>query len=213
LKVLNILFSQKTLELNSIKWYIIKIIKCGFTDYMKMTIQNPHQNFKQSIFTMKNKLTYITNISLLCFFVAISFTGLVMLNFHSGASKIHETVLTLTGKNWHLLHKILISVFALLAVTHIILHPQWIKNTFVLRTFPKSFTLKVTLLLFVIYLINAAIAFPAWLFIKDKNIDSILHGIHSKTGLLLIVFFILHLIQHFKWLFTKSKQLFQTEPV
>ena len=155
----------------------------------------------------KKELNYWVDIVSFIPFFLMSASGIVMINFHSGAVKIDETVLNITGHNWYLIHKILIVTSTLLAIIHLSLHPQWLKNVLKGKIFPKSFTLKMSFWLLVIYLLNAGLSFSSWLFVENKMTDAILHGLHSKTGLLLIVIFIIHFIQHFKWIINTSKTI------
>lgn len=99
----------------------------------------------------------------------------------------------------------------LLAIIHLILHPEWLKNVLKGKIFPKSFTLKMSFWLLIVYLLNACLSFTAWLFVENKMIDMVLHGLHSKTGLLLIIIFVIHFIHHFKWLLNTTKSLLQNQ--
>ena len=155
----------------------------------------------------ETKLNYWIDIVSLIPFILMSASGLIMLNFHSKSVTIDETVLNITGHNWYLIHKILIITSTLLTVIHLSLHPEWLKNVLKGKMFSKSFTLKMSFWLLVVYLLNASLSFASWLFVEDKIVDAVLHGLHSKTGIVLIIIFIIHIIQHLKWIINTTKSI------
>jgi hypothetical protein len=135
----------------------------------------------------------------------MSASGIIMVMFHSGSVKIEQSVFGVTGYNWYIIHKILILTSTVLAIVHLSLHPQWMKNVVKGNMFPKSFTLKMSFWLLVIFLLNAVLSLSSWLIVDNSTVDTVLHGLHSKTGLVLIVIFSFHLVQHFKSLLTTCK--------
>ena len=137
----------------------------------------------------------------------MSASGIVMLMFHTGSIKIEQYFLRILDYDWYTIHKILILSSTALAIIHLSLHPKWLKNVTKGKILPKSFTLKMSFWLFVVFFINALISLTSWLLVDNSSIDAVFHGIHSKTGLLLIVIFIFHLFQHFKWLMNTTKSI------
>lgn len=155
----------------------------------------------------KTEYNYWVDIISFILFFLMSLSGIIMLNFHSQSVKIDETVFSITGYNWYLIHKTLIVTSTILAIIHLSLHPQWLKNILKGKMFPKNFILKMSFWFLVVYLLNACLSFTSWLIVEDKMIDTVLHGLHSKAGLLLIIIFLIHFIQHFKWIVNTTKSI------
>jgi len=157
----------------------------------------------------KSKHKFWVDIASLLPFLLMSGTGIIMLFFHSGSVQTEQSVIGITGYNWYFIHKVLVLTSTAFAILHISLQPQWLKNVAKGNMFPKSFTLKMSFWLLVIFLLNAVLSLSSWLIVDNSTVDAVLHGLHSKTGLLLIIIFIFHLVQHFKWLRSTCKSIIE----
>ena len=153
----------------------------------------------------RTKTNFWVDIISLIFFTLMTMSGIIMLLFHTGSVEIDQYVLGIIGYNWYTIHKVLIVSSTALAIVHLILHPQWLKNVAKGKMLPKSFTLKMSFWLFIVFFLNAILSLSSWLLVDNSSTDQVMHGLHSKTGLLLIVVYIFHLVQHFKWLLNTSK--------
>ncbi|HPF52378.1 MAG TPA: DUF4405 domain-containing protein [Draconibacterium sp.] len=55
------------------------------------------------------------------------------------------------------------------------------------------------LTLFIVFFLTAFTSLLAWFVFGDSPLAEILREVHNKLGLLLIFFFIFHLINYFRW--------------
>ncbi len=139
-------------------------------------------------------------------FLFLLFTGIVMLRYHSGTAK---TVLTfgLDGNIWLQIHQITSLVIIPIVLGHLLMHIPWLKQ---LLTFKKMTGRNsgMTLTLLIIFLMCALTALLAWQVFDGTKLAEALREVHSKLGLLLIVFWGIHLYNFFRWLLNMTRMHF-----
>ena len=145
---------------------------------------------------------YIDIVSLLPFFLLL-ITGLILLMYHSGRPYT-ETILQFEQSNWLNFHKILSIVSSTLIIIHLVAHTKWLKQLFTAKLKGKKNISN--LLLLITFVLTALLAFIPWFFIKNANVSAELLGIHNKVGLLLLLFFIIHLSNYYKWIIKMIKK-------
>lgn len=62
------------------------------------------------------------------------------------------------------------------------------------------------LALFILFFLCALTGLLAWLVFNDSKLGEALRGLHTKLGLLLIIFFGIHIGNYFKWLLNMTKK-------
>jgi len=152
----------------------------------------------------KSEQNYYADLIAFVPFILLLFTGIVMLGYHVGKPYSNET-LRLSGYTWILAHKILTVIALPLITVHLLLHLNWIKKIFSNRQKSRHRGKNVTLL--ILFLLTAGTSLLSWLVVNNSETALGLRGIHNKIGILLIIFFILHLISYFKWLLTMTKRV------
>ena len=111
-------------------------------------------------------------------------------------------VLGLNRYGWLLLHKItaVISIIGLSA--HLFLHVGWLKAVLLKKLYKKSRrNTKITLWLLISAVATALTGIISWLLAPAMVYarHSIIE-IHDKIGIILIIIFVLHIVNHWKWL-------------
>ena len=62
------------------------------------------------------------------------------------------------------------------------------------------------LTLFILFFLCALTALLAWLVFNDSKLGEVLRELHTKLGLLLIIFFAIHLSNYFKWMLNMTQK-------
>ena len=148
-------------------------------------------------------LLFSINIILFVCGIAIAFSGFtIMFQYHMGHSGDINTTDKFWGLNyfnWSGIHKFFGVVMSLLMAYHILLHWKWFKNVLLKKLFKKNIQV---LILSVIFIVTCLSGFIPWLLLPENGNDftrRFLIEIHDKTGLILIVYLVLHVSKRFKW--------------
>lgn len=150
---------------------------------------------------VRSRRNYYVDIASLLPFLVLLITGLIMLGYHAG-KPLSDTTLGRNGDFWLNTH-IVFAVLALVMVSvHLSLHLNWFKKLFSSNRRNKYWLRN--LLLFVLFLTTTVTSVLPWLVIRDPVGSGMFLGIHNKLGLILIVFFAIHLITYFKWLYNMT---------
>jgi|GEM_PF-1594152 len=145
----------------------------------------------------KASRNYILNLISILPFIFLLISGLIVLRYHSG-TEYEDLSLGINGYLWLKLHRIIALVVVPLIIIHLWLHKHWLKRLVTLKTKGKFGGTNMTL--FFIFLFCVITALLAWLVFEDTKLGEALREVHSKLGLLLIVFFVVHLTNYFRWL-------------
>lgn len=148
-------------------------------------------------------LLFGINLTLLLCGIATAFSGLtIMLHYHMGHQgdiSTTDSFLGLTYSGWSWIHKISTVVLSLLMTYHILLHWKWYKNVLLKKLPAKN---RQVLILSAIFSIAFLTGFIPWFLQLGDDTDftrKFILEIHDKTGLILIIFLVLHLTKRFKW--------------
>lgn len=159
---------------------------------------------------MKNKVSkatrnyYVDIISLIPFLLMIG-TGIIMLIYHTGKAYCTKT-LSIDGNTWLIIHEFFSVLSFILVVIHLIIHIDWLKNIFLKKSSNKYKGINITLL--IVFSLTALTALSSWLIVSNTEVSEGLRGAHNKLGLLLIIFFSIHITNYFKWLVKMTNQVF-----
>jgi len=127
------------------------------------------------------------------------------LRYHSGTD--HEVLsLHLNGLQWTKIHRITALVAIPLIAIHLLMHPHWMKQLF--RFSLKGRHSGMNLTLFILFIMCALTALLPWLILEETKLTEALREVHTKLGLLLIIFFVVHISNYFKWLINMTKKSF-----
>lgn len=152
-----------------------------------------------------SKRNYYVDIAILFPFVFLLFTGIVMLRYHAGM----PTSETLLGNDAHFwLNTHIFSAIAsfVMIVVHLSLHLGWFKKVFS-GSIKNKYWIR-NLVLVILFLLTILTSAVPWLFLQESSFADALLGIHNKLGLLLIVFFAIHLLGYSRWLINMTKRVF-----
>ncbi|BAX82195.1 DUF4405 domain-containing protein [Labilibaculum antarcticum] len=164
---------------------------------------------------MKDKVSkttrnyYVDIISLTPFLLMIG-TGIIMLIYHTGKPYCTET-LSIDGNTWLIIHELFSVISFILVVIHLTIHIDWLKNLFFNKLSDKHKSINITL--FIVFSLTALTAFSSWLIVSNTEISEGLRGAHNKLGLLLIIFFSVHITNYFKWLVKMTNQVFSKKKI
>ena len=160
--------------------------------------------------TVKKKISkatrnYILNLTTLIPFLLLLISGIVILRYHGGES--YETVtLGINGHTWLWGHRILALIVIPLIVIHLWFHGYWIKKLFSFKQKNKGKNNDMNLVLFVVFILTALTALISWIIFSGKPAAELLREVHNKLGFALIFFFIVHLVNYFKWLLKMTRK-------
>ena len=144
----------------------------------------------------KSYRNYIYNTFAFLPFVFLLFTGIVVLRYHGGYPYVLET-LGIDGYQWLWIHRITALAIIPIILVHLLMHLHWLKMLVKLQFKGKNSGTNLTL--FIVFFLTAFTALLAWFVFGDSPLAEILREVHNKLGLLLIFFFIFHLINYFRW--------------
>lgn len=136
-------------------------------------------------------------------FILLALSGLlIQFNYHLGDMADTAVVLGLNRYEWLLLHKITAVISIIGLSVHLFLHMSWLKTVFFKKLFKKSSrTIKITSWLLILAVATALTGIISWLLAPAMTHTR--HSaieIHDKLGILLIILFVLHIINHLKWI-------------
>lgn len=153
----------------------------------------------------KASRNYIFNLISVLPFLFLLITGLIVLKYHGGA-EYEETTIGVNGFAWLKTHRIIALIVIPLMIIHLWLHKHWLKRLVTLNT--KGKFGGTNMILFFIFMFCILTAFFAWFVFKDSKIGDAVRELHSKLGLMLIVFWIIHMTNYFRWLKDMTKKTF-----
>lgn len=145
----------------------------------------------------KASRNYIFNLITFFPFVFLLFTGIIVLRYHSGFDYEFNTI-GLNGHQWLKVHQVTALIVIPLIVTHLLMHMHWLKQLLTFKMKGKNSGMNLTLL--IIFLMCALTALLAWFVFDGTKLAEALREVHTKLGLLLIIFFLIHLSNYFKWI-------------
>ena len=147
--------------------------------------------------TSKALRNYIYDLSSITPFVFLLLTGIIVLRYHSGTEQEIRSF-GLDGNLWLQIHRIAALIVIPLIIIHLLLHTHWIKDLFKYKLKGKNSGMNLTL--FFVFAACAVTALLAWFAFYGKPLSEVLREVHSKLGLLLIFFYIIHVSNYYKWL-------------
>lgn len=151
----------------------------------------------------KSKRNYYIDIATLLPFLLLLFTGIIMLIYHTGKPYC-ETTLGKDGDFWLDTHIVFAVISFIMIIIHLSLHLNWFQKLFTGKL-KNKYWIKNLILVIVFSLTFLTSAIP-WLFLDESNTATLMLGIHNKLGLLLIIFFVIHLLSYYKWLLNMTKK-------
>lgn len=153
----------------------------------------------------KSKRNYYIDIVALLPFLLLLFTGVIMLIYHTGKPYC-ETTMGKDGYFWLDTHIVFAVISFIMIIIHLSLHLNWFKKLFTGKL-KNKYWIKNLILVIVFSLTFLTSAIP-WLFLDESNTATLMLGIHNKLGLLLTIFFVIHLLSYYKWLLNMTKNAF-----
>lgn len=152
----------------------------------------------------KSDINFYTELFTFFPFIFLAFSGLlIQINYHVGDLLDEATVLGVNRNGWLYLHKIA-SLISLLGITiHVFLHTGWIKMLFKRKTLRSANkNTKITVWLLIAFITTSLTGIISWLILPaHARLGAI--EIHDKIGIILTVLFIIHLVNHWRWLARK----------
>ena len=153
----------------------------------------------------KSRRNYYVDLVALIPFIILIITGLILLAYHAG-KPYNELFLSNDGYFWLNTHIVFAVITFVMIGIHLSLHLNWfiklvttnLKNKYWFRN----------LMLVLVFLLTVLTSATPWLFLGESNASKLLLGIHNKLGLLLIAFFLIHLLSYYKWLLKMTKKIF-----
>jgi thiosulfate reductase cytochrome b subunit len=149
---------------------------------------------------------YYLNLVTIVPFLLLILSGLVILRYHGGEAYETETI-GISGHNWLKTHQILALIVVPLIIIHLWLHSYWIVRLFSFKQKSKAKNNDMTIALFAVFILTVLTALLSWLVFDGKPIADLLREVHNKLGFALIFFFVIHLVNYFKWLVNMTKKL------
>lgn len=145
----------------------------------------------------KAKRNYYVDIIAFVPFLLLLMSGIVMLKYHSGTPYEVENM-GLSGDSWIKIHKILAVISLPIVILHLVLHLNWFKTLFTFKLKNRHRGINITL--FIFFLLCASTSLFSWLIFTDSDAGKLLRGLHNKLGIILLIFFAIHVVVNFKWL-------------
>lgn len=161
-----------------------------------MDIINKAARFKKS-----TALIYVNAIIFFPFLI-LAFSGLLLQHsYHLEHMAGTVSVLGLNRSGWLLLHKITAVLSAAGVSMHVSLHMNWLKAVFLKKLYKKpNWNIQITLWLLILAAVTILTGIYPWLFAPTAQIRHGFIEIHDKMGILLAILFILHKLNHWKWI-------------
>lgn len=156
----------------------------------------------------KSRRNYYVDIATLLPFILLLFTGIIMLIYHTGKPYL-ETTLGKDGDFWLDTHIVFAVISFVMIIIHLSLHLNWFKKLFIGKLKNKYWLRN--LILVIVFSLTFLTSTIPWLILEESDTETLLLGIHNKLGLLLIIFFVIHLLSYLKWLVNMTKKVFNTD--
>jgi len=153
----------------------------------------------------KASRNYFFNLFSFLPFIFLLFTGIIVLRYHTGTEKVVVTM-GIDGNAWVKIHQIIALIVIPLIFIHLLMHTHWLKQLLTFKMTGKNSGM--TLTLFIVFLLCAITALLAWFVFDGTKMAEALREVHNKLGLLLIVFFAIHLYNYFRWLLNMTRKHF-----
>lgn len=151
------------------------------------------------------KTNYYVDMASLLPFLFLLFTGIIMLGYHAG-KPFSENTLNMDGAFWLNIHIVFAVISFVMIAVHLSLHFNGVKMLFSGKTKNKNRIRNLILVL--LFFATTLASFVPWLMMGESDAARMILGLHNKMGLLLIVFFVIHLLTYFKWLINMTKKEF-----
>jgi magnesium-transporting ATPase (P-type) len=165
-----------------------------------------YKQMKQQVKLSESRKKYLVDILALFPFLILLFTGIVMLIYHTGKT-YSETTFGINGNLWLNIHIVFAVISFVMITLHLSLHLNWFKKLFSGKLKNKYWIRN--LILVFLFLFAILTSFIPLLFLSESNTATTMLGIHNKLGLLMIIFFVIHILSYFKWLVNMSKTAFK----
>ncbi|WP_340114073.1 hypothetical protein [Maribellus mangrovi] len=146
---------------------------------------------------------YVFNLFSFLPFLFLLSTGIIVLRYHSGFDEKLPT-LRLNGHQWLTIHQITALVIIPIIITHLMMHINWLKQLFTFKLKGNNSGMNLTQL--IVFLMCALTALLAWWTFDGTKLAEVLREVHSKLGLLLIVFWGIHLYNYSRWLLNMTRK-------
>lgn len=181
--------------------------------YLRTRCFNENHNQKpvNNTCMSKLKLTFVINLGLLVFTLAMSFSGFVIqFGFHMGhdsAIMTDNSFLGLGYNNWTNIHKISIIIISFLATYHFILHWKWYKMILIKKLASKN---KQQIILSIVFISVAITGYFPWILDLSSGSEILRKSfieIHDKISVLLFVLLAIHITNRLKWYINSIKRL------
>ncbi len=153
----------------------------------------------------KSRRNYYVDLAALLPFIMLLFTGIVLLMYHSG-KPIGENTLGHDGSFWLNIHIVCAVISLVMIGVHLSLHLSWFKKLFT-GQLKNKYKIR-NLVLVVLFLLTTITAVVPMFISEESNAAAVMLGLHNKIGLLLIIFFVIHLLTYFRWLVGTTKKVF-----
>lgn len=153
---------------------------------------------------------YYVDIATLLPFLMLLFTGVIMLVYHTG-KPYEEAIFNKDGNFWLNTHIAFAVISFLMIIVHLSLHLNWFKKLFSGKLKNKYWIRNLILVILFISTMLTSV-FP-WLILDESESTTLLLGLHNKIGLLLIIFFAIHLFSYFNWLTIMTNKVLANKSV
>ncbi len=153
--------------------------------------------------TKKSTIFFYVDTIILSPFILLAISGLlIQINYHAGEMTDTAVVLGLNRYEWLLIHKITAVISIIGLSIHLFLHMSWLKTVFLKNSYKKpNRNTKITLWLLILAIATALTGIISWLLAPAMtHARHIAIDIHDKIGIILIIIFVLHIINHWKWI-------------
>lgn len=158
----------------------------------------------KEVYKSKKSTTFFyINAFILMPFVLLALSGLlIQINYHAGHMADTAVVLGLNRYGWLLLHKVTAVISIIGLSIHIFLHMGWLKAVLLKKLYKKpNRNTQTTMWLLILTTVTTLTGIISWLSAPATAYErhSIIE-IHDKIGIFLIILFVLHIINHWKWI-------------
>jgi hypothetical protein len=159
----------------------------------------------------KPLLSFIVNLGLLIFGLAMSISGFVI-QFryhmrHNVEIDSDNSGLGIDYYNWTNVHKISIIIFSIFMTYHFILHWKWYKTIIIKKLAAKN---KLQIILLIVFILAAITGFIPWLIDLTGGSETarkFFIEIHDKIAILLFVLLTIHVTNRIRWLSTNLDRI------
>ncbi|WP_075602842.1 DUF4405 domain-containing protein [Saccharicrinis aurantiacus] len=153
----------------------------------------------------KAKRNYYVDMASLLPFLLMIFTGIILLGYHAGKSTSQLT-LSMSSNFWLNAHIVTSIITIGLVCVHLYQHISWFKKLFIKGGKSKKWIRN--LILLILFIATTLTSLIPWLVMEDTSSSKLVLGLHNKFGLLLIIFFVIHVLSYSKWIVALTKNVF-----